>query len=205
MTGRAVVLDGDGTPITPELVLEAYRRRCFPMADSRHGRFHWYRPQVRAVLSWDRITVPRSLRKVAAKQPYRITMDRAFERVIAACADRSETWICRDIEALYLALHQRSQAHSVEAWDGDELVGGLYGLVLGGVFCGESMFHRRSDASKLCVLHLLERLQACGFGLLDCQQQSAHMGRFGAYEISDDAYAELLAQYSAERRLLASA
>lgn len=201
MTGRQVVLDGDGNPITPELVLEAYRARCFPMADSRDGRFHWYRPQTRAVITWDRYTIPRSLRKVARKRPYVLSVDRAFERVIQACAERSETWISCDIEALYLALHHRGLAHSVEAWDrSGNLVGGLYGLVVGGVFCGESMFHRAEDASKLCVVELCDRLQAAGFGLLDCQQQTPHMARFGATEISDRDYADLLARHATPRR-----
>jgi len=194
MTRPQLVLDGDGTPVTPELVLEAYRSRCFPMADDRDGTFHWYRPDARAVITWDRWHVPRSLRKLARRRPYELTVDRAFERVITACADRRKTWICRDIETLYLALHDRGLAHSVEAWNADgELVGGLYGLAIGGCFCGESMFHTASDAAKLCVVHLVEGLQANGFSLLDCQQQTPHMARFGAYEISDEDYSTLLA------------
>jgi len=194
VTGRQVVVDGDGNPITPELVLEAYRARCFPMADRRDGRFHWYRPQRRAVITWDRYKIPKSLRKVARKRPYRISFNRDFPAVIAACADRSETWISVDIEALYLALHHRGDAHSVEAWDDHgRLVGGLYGLRLGGAFCGESMFTRADDAAKLCVVELCDRLQANGFGLLDCQQQTPHMERFGAYVVSDAEYAEMLA------------
>ena len=200
MTGRQVVLDGDGNPITPEVVLEAYRARCFPMADDRDGRFYWYRPQQRAVITWDRYRIPRSLRKVMRKRPYAISFDRAFERVIAECAARDETWISRDIEALYQALHHRGLVHSVEAWDAQgRLVGGLYGLCLGGVFCGESMFTRADDAAKLCVVELCDRLQANGFGCLDCQQQTPHMARFGAVEIDDSAYASLLLLHAVPR------
>ena len=200
MTGRQVVLDGDGNPVTPEMVVEAYRARCFPMADSRDGRFHWYRPRVRAVITWDRYTIPRSLRKVARRRPYRLTFNRAFDQVIAACADRDTTWLSHDIEDLYKALHARGVAHSVEAWsDSGALVGGLYGLCMGGVFCGESMFHRADDAAKLCVVELCDRLQANGFTLLDCQQQTPHMARFGAYEIEDAQYAAYVERCRGER------
>jgi leucyl/phenylalanyl-tRNA--protein transferase len=195
------VIDADGFPITPEVVLAAYRQGCFPMADSRGGRLRWYRPQSRAVITWDRWRVPKSLSKVARnRRPYHITIDRAFERVIAACAERESTWISRDVEQLYTAMHTCGHAHSVEAWDSSgDLVGGCYGLALGGIYCGESMFHRAPDAAKLCVMFLVERLQANGFAVLDCQQQTPHMERFGAYEIDEDAYAELLAEHHAPR------
>jgi leucyl/phenylalanyl-tRNA--protein transferase len=188
------VHDGDGYRITPEVVLEAYRHGLFPMADDRDGSFHWYRPHQRSVITWDRYTVPRSLDKVARnRRPYELTIDRACPQVIAACAEaRDETWICRDIEALYVALHHQGHVHSVEAWREGELVGGLYGVALGGCFCGESMFHRATDASKLCVVHLVEHLKAAGFTLLDCQQQTPHMERFGAYEVDIGTYRELL-------------
>lgn len=189
-----MILDADGFPVTPAVVLEAYRQRCFPMADSRNGRMRWYRPPVRAVITWDRFTVPRSLDKVLRNRaPFTITFDRDFARVIAACAQRRSTWISHDIEQLYGELHRQGHAHSVEAWDAaGGLAGGLYGLRIGGCFCGESMFHRAPDAAKACVVALVARLRARGFGLLDCQQQSPHMERFGAYEIGDDEYAALL-------------
>lgn len=187
------VRDIDGHPITPETVLTAYQQRCFPMAESRGGPIAWYRPQMRAVITWDRFTVPRSLAKVLRKEPYRITVDRCFPQVIAACAERDSTWISHDVEALYVALHRQGHAHSVEAWDADgALVGGLYGLAIGGCFCGESMFHRAADASKACVVHLASRLQERGFAMIDCQQQTPHMERFGAYEIADRTYARML-------------
>ncbi len=194
MSGMPAIRDADGNLITPELVLQAYWQGCFPMADHRDGRLRWYRPGHRAVIDWASWKVPRSLEKVARKAPYRLTIDRAFGAVVAACSARASTWISPDIEQLYGALHRLGHAHSLEAWGADgELVGGLYGLALGTCFCGESMFHRADDAAKLCVVHLVERLQACGFVLLDCQQQTPHMQRFGAYEVSEQAYAALLA------------
>ena len=188
-----LILDADGSPVTPELILTAYRQRCFPMADSRRGRIRWYRPTLRAVITWDRFKVPESLAKTMRRHPYRYTCDAAFAAVIAACAERSSTWISGDIERLYVALHERGLAHSVEAWDSaGALVGGLYGLTIGACFCGESMFHRADDAAKIAVVLLVERLRKQGFRVLDCQQQTPHMERFGAHEITDEAYAALL-------------
>jgi leucyl/phenylalanyl-tRNA--protein transferase len=190
---KVIVLDADGYPVTPELVLEAYWQRCFPMADHRNGRLRWFRPATRAIITWDRWKVPDSLERRMRKQPYRITIDTAFATVVAACAERQSTWICGDIERLYIELHRRGIAHSLEAWDADgALVGGLYGLTLGSCFCGESMFHRADDAAKLCVVTLVGRLRANGFAMLDCQQQTPHMARFGAYELADDEYAAKL-------------
>jgi leucyl/phenylalanyl-tRNA--protein transferase len=186
------VRDGDGHPVTPAVLVQAYAARMFPMADHRFGPIHWYRPARRAIITWDRWKVPPSLAKTARRQPYRITIDRAFPAVIAACAERVQTWISPAIERLYTDLHQHGVAHSVEAWREGELVGGLYGLALGACFCGESMFHRADDASKLCLLHVAERLRAAGFTLIDCQQQTPHMARFGAYEVDDRDYRTLL-------------
>ena len=181
-----------GRPVTPEIVVAAYCDRCFPMSDDRESPLAWYRPQDRAIIDWQSWKIPRSMRKQWNKKPYRITHNTAFERVIAACAQRETTWIGGDIETLYIALHQMGVAHSIEAWDhAGELVGGLYGLSLGAAFCGESMFHRAVDASKLCVMYLVEHLQQRGFSLLDCQQQTPHMERFGAYLIEDDEYQKL--------------
>jgi leucyl/phenylalanyl-tRNA--protein transferase len=187
------VLDADGCPVTPEVVLSAYRQGCFPMAAERTGRLRWYRPVQRAIITWDRWKVPRSLAKVARHQPFTLTIDRACAAVIAACAERDETWISHDVEALYVELHHLGHVHSVEAWRDGTLVGGLYGVALGGCFCGESMFHLADDAAKLCVVHLVGHLQAHGFTLLDCQQQTPHMQRFGAYEVAAMRYARLLA------------
>ena len=201
MPESVLVRDVDGYPITPEMVLAAYRQRCFPMAESRGGPIAWYRPNRRAIITWDRYVIPRSLAKVLRREPYRLTVERAFPAVIAACAERSQTWISHDVEALYGALHSLGHAHSVEAWDGEgRLVGGLYGLAIGSCFCGESMFHRADDAAKACVVHLVALLRRTGFRLLDCQQQTPHMERFGAYEISDREYARLFAACTEEVR-----
>ncbi len=189
-----LVRDADGYPVTSDLVIEAYWQRCFPMADHRRGRLRWFRPPVRAVITWESWKIPDSLVKTMKKAPFRLTIDHAFPRVIEACAERKSTWISGDIEKLYLDLHARGIAHSVEAWAGDELAGGLYGLCLGSVFCGESMFHRQDDAAKICVVHLVDRLRANDFKLLDCQQQTPHMARFGAHEIDDADYAARLEQ-----------
>lgn len=195
MSAAQAIRDADGHPVTPELILAAYAERCFPMADSRNGRLRWYRPAMRAVITWDRWRIPRSLEQRLRHPPCTVTVDRAFALVIAACAERSSTWISGDIERLYGELHRLGHAHSLEAWDAaGDLVGGLYGLCLGGCFCGESMFHRINDAAKICVVHLVERLRSRGFRLLDCQQQTPHMARFGAREIGDDEYARLLAE-----------
>lgn len=194
MSRARVVRDADGQAVTPALVLAAYAQGCFPMADHRHGRLRWYRPQRRAIITWDRWRIPRSLAKVMRREPCRLTVDQACAEVIATCAQRESTWISPDIEALYGELHRLGHVHSVEAWNAaGTLVGGCYGLALGGCFSGESMFHRADDAAKLCVVHLVAHLRRCGFALLDCQQTSPHMGRFGAYEVGAEAYAELLA------------
>ena len=194
------VIDADGYEVTPEMVLEAYRQRCFPMAEERGGPLRWYRPAERAVITWERFKIPDSLRKRLRNRPFTITVDRDFPAVIAACAERASTWISHDIESLYTALHRRGHAHSLEAWDAEgSLVGGIYGLAIGGCFCGESMFHRADDAAKMCVARLVEILRARGFALLDCQQQTPHMKRFGAFEISDADYAGLLIGNEDER------
>lgn len=188
------VRDADGHVVTPDAVVWAYWQRMFPMADHRRGRIRWYRPHERAIISWDRYVVPRSLAKVIRnRRPYRITANHAFPEVIAACADRESTWINRDIERLYVALHDMGVAHSVEAWDADgALVGGCYGLALGGCFAGESMFTRADDAAKICVAYLVARLQQGGFRMLDCQQQTPHMERFGCRIVADAEYALML-------------
>jgi leucyl/phenylalanyl-tRNA--protein transferase len=193
-----VILDADGYPVTPELVLSAYWQRCFPMADDRQSRLRWYRPATRAIITWERWKIPESLAKVMRKEPFRVTIDHAFPAVISSCAQRASTWISRDVERLYLELHRRGDAHSVEAWQGEDLVGGLYGISLGGCFCGESMFHTASDAAKICVVRLVERLVAKGFQMLDCQQQTPHMARFGAFEVTDHEYEERLERCRAE-------
>ena len=189
------VVDGDGNVIDARVVVSAYLQGAFPMAEHREGPFAWYRPEERAIITWDRFVIPRSLKKTRKKTPYRITFDTAFAEVIRACAQaRDSTWISHDVEALYGELFQQGIGHSVEAWDpvSGTLVGGCYGLAIGTLFSGESMFHVLPDAAKLCVVALAEHLQTCGFQILDCQQQSDHMQRFGAYEVSLGDYMDLL-------------
>ena len=200
MHGDHIIYDAHGCLVTPDLVLRAYQSRCFPMADHREGVINWYRPVMRAVVTWDRFRIPRSLQKTWQRTALTVTCDTAFDQVIDRCAARDETWISRDLQRLYQELHERGRAHSVEAWDADgRLVGGLYGLAIGGVFCGESMFHTVPDASKYCVIVLVESLRRSGFGLLDCQQQTPHMERFGARLISDADYEALLLDHLEQR------
>lgn len=182
MTGPVQSLD-------PRLVLGAYAIGVFPMADHRHAdTIHWIEPQRRAILPLDRFRLSRSLRKTVAADRYRVTADCAFDRMIALCAasaaDRPDTWINDDIERVFVDLHRLGYAHSVECWDGNELVGGLYGLALGRAFFGESMVSRSRDASKVALAWLVARLRVGGFTLLDCQFQTSHLASLGAVEVS---------------------
>lgn len=174
--------------LLPRNLLAAYARGLFPMADE-HGRLHWLSPDPRAVLELDNLVVSRSLRTVIRKAKFDVSVDRAFADVISACADRPEgTWISPDIQGAYYRLHELGFAHSVEAWQGGRLAGGLYGVSLGGAFFGESMFHFVSDASKVAMVHLVERMRARGFALLDVQFMTEHLGRMGAVEIPRGQY-----------------
>lgn len=169
------------------------------MADpDEEDRIYWYAPDPRAILPLDGLRVSRSLRKRLRRKTFRVTVDRAFEAVIAACAEpapgREQTWISEEIRWAYTMLHRAGYAHSVECWDGDgHLVGGLYGVRLGGAFFGESMFSRQTDASKVALVRLVERLRAGGFELLDVQMQTDHLARLGAIEIPRDTYERRLA------------
>ena len=183
--------------LDPALLLGAYSVGVFPMADSRDARsVYWVEPRTRAVLPLDGFRLARSLRKTIAADRFRVTADTAFERVIALCAeaaaDRPDTWINPSIERAFVDLHRRGLAHSVECWDGETLVGGLYGLALGRAFFGESMVSRRPDASKVALAWLVARLRAGGFTLLDCQFQTPHLAGLGAVEIDRAAYIALL-------------
>jgi leucyl/phenylalanyl-tRNA--protein transferase len=165
-------------PLSPELVVHAYRQGIFPMADHAGG-IGWYSPDPRAVFPLDAFKVPKSLAKTVRAGKFEIRIDGDFEGVMRACGERAETWISEDIVRVYTALHRRGLAHSVEAWRDGALVGGLYGVALGGAFMGESMFSRATDASKVCLVHLVERLVARGFTLLDSQYPTEHLMRFG--------------------------
>ena len=174
--------------LDPQLVLGAYSVGVFPMADSRDAAsVYWVEPRRRAVLPLDGFQLSRSLRKTIAADRFQVTVDTAFERIVQLCAEsvegRPETWINDGIERVFQTLHAMGFAHSVECWDGGKLVGGLYGLSLGRAFFGESMVSRATDASKVALAHLVARLRAGGFTLLDCQFQTSHLASLGAIEI----------------------
>lgn len=177
----------EAVPVTPELVLEAYCAGYFPMARTARGRnLYWFNPDTRGVLPLGEgaLHIPRSLRKFLGRCPYRLSVDEDFAGVIAACAanrraGREDTWINKEIIALYNALHRMGHAHSVEVWEGSALIGGLYGVSIGGVFFGESMFSTRSNASKAALVHLVRRLEAAGYDLLDAQFENDQLTRFG--------------------------
>jgi leucyl/phenylalanyl-tRNA--protein transferase len=169
--------------LTPDLLVRAYCAGFFPMADSRHGRIRWYSPDPRAVIPLETFHVPRSLRRTLRRGLFEVRVNGAFAAVIRACAERPETWISDEIVRAYEDLHALGLAHSVETWREGRLVGGLYGVALGGAFFGESMFSRETDASKVALVALVERLRARGFVLLDTQFLTPHLARFGAVEI----------------------
>ena len=152
----------------------------------------WFSPDPRGILPIEGFHVPHGLARRLRSQPFEIRIDSAFEEVMRACARRKETWINEDILASYCHLHQLGFAHSVEAWHGDSLVGGLYGVALGGAFFGESMFHTETDASKVALHALVTRLKERGFGLLDTQWVTPHLATFGAVEIPRAKYLKLL-------------
>jgi leucyl/phenylalanyl-tRNA--protein transferase len=184
--------DPQNLALTPELLIAAYCQGLFPMARSRQDRtVEWFSPDPRAVLPLDGFLCPRSLRQKLRASVFEVRCDTAFERVIRSCAaprsGHPQSWINDAIRRAFTGLHHMGLAHSVEAWHNGKLVGGLYGAALGGVFFGESMFHRAdlggTDASKVCLAHLVQRLRDRGFVLLDVQINSDHMQRFGTIDI----------------------
>jgi len=185
--------------VTPDLLLRAYGAGVFPMAESRESeRLYWLDPALRGILPLDTgFHLPRRLKRTALSPRFTVTADRDFPGVIQGCAEpapgRMDTWINPEIERLFTELHRRGAAHSIEAWQDGRLVGGLYGVDLGGAFFGESMFSRATDASKVALVHLVARLRLCGFVLLDTQFLTAHLARFGAVEIPKAEYKRRLA------------
>ncbi|OJG00269.1 leucyl/phenylalanyl-tRNA--protein transferase [Pararhizobium antarcticum] len=184
--------------ITPELLLRAYSIGLFPMADSADDpELFWVEPELRGIIPLDDFHISKSLAKTVRRMPFEIGFDSCFEAVMDGCAapapDRPTTWINGKIRALYTTLHAMGHAHSVEAFDGDELVGGLYGVSLGSAFFGESMFSRRTDASKICLVYLVERLRKRGFRLLDTQFTTEHLKSFGAIDVPKARYEVMLA------------
>lgn len=184
--------------ITPELLLGAYAQGVFPMAERRNDpALYWLSPESRGIVPLDNFHVPRRLARTVRSDRLRVTVDTAFDEVIGACAapapGREESWINAEIMALYCELHRRKSAHSLEAWHDDTLVGGLYGVSLGAAFFGESMFSRERDASKISLVHLVARLIAGGYELLDAQFLTEHLAQFGAIAIPRPDYLKRLA------------
>ena len=182
------------TRLDPRLLLQGYATGIFPMADSREaGELFWVEPRNRAIIPLDGFHLSRSLRRTLRSGRFAVTHDRDFGGVIAACADREETWINTELEQAMRALHGSGHAHSIEVWEADELVGGLYGVKLGRAFFGESMFSRRTDASKVALAWLVARLKVGNFTLLDCQFMTEHLASLGAISVPRETYVALLA------------
>lgn len=170
----------------------AYQNGFFPMPDPDTQEICWYRPNPRAIIPLDGFHCSRSLQKRIRRSEYRWSIDQSFEEVMRGCADRDETWINDEFLKAYIELHNLGIAHSVEIYMEDSLAGGLYGVAIGGAFFAESMFHKRTDASKLAVYHLVEHLKNQGFGLLEVQFMNPHLKTLGAIEITDEVYMESL-------------
>lgn len=184
----------DALALTPELLLQAYRVGVFPMSEGRDDpEVFWVDPEMRGILPLERFRISRSHAKTLRKWAFEVTFDAAFAEVIQGCADRDETWINDTIFDLYQELHARGCAHSVEVWQNDALVGGAYGVSIGGAFFGESMFSTVTDASKTALAYLVDRLQRCGYTLLDTQFITPHLASLGAIEIPRAAYQAQLA------------
>lgn len=208
-----------GGPLDPATLLSAYRHGCFPWPPSGpyaaslersarslarrglvpvlaggQGLVPWCSPDPRAVLLASQVTVSRSLRGRLRRSGWTTTLDRAFEQVVSACADRDETWITGQVRQGFADLHRHGAAHSLEVWDGEQLVGGLYGVLVGRVFCGESMFHRATDASKVALVDLCHRLLEAGVQLVDVQQETGHLASLGAVLVSRAQYLHAVAR-----------
>jgi leucyl/phenylalanyl-tRNA---protein transferase len=181
------------TRLDPRLLLQGYATGIFPMADGRNAdELFWVEPRNRAIIPLDGFHLSRSLRRTLRSGKFDVTHDRDFAGVIAACADREETWINAELERAMLALHRSGHAHSIEVWRAGELAGGLYGVKLGRAFFGESMFSRRTDASKVALAWLVARLKVGNFSLLDCQFMTEHLASLGAISIPRETYVALL-------------
>jgi leucyl/phenylalanyl-tRNA--protein transferase len=179
--------------IPASLLLEAYCRGIFPMA-VEDGKIAWFSPDPRGIIPLDSFHIPHGLQRSLRKGSFEVRINTAFEPVIRACGERRETWISPEIVRSYLNLHELGFAHSVETWRDDQLVGGLYGVSVYGAFFGESMFHRETDASKVALVALVQRLQDREFRLLDTQYTTPHLRSFGAVEIPRAKYMRLLKQ-----------
>ena len=181
--------------LTPDLLVSAYCQGIFPMAHD-DGQIYWYDPDPRAVLPLDAFHIPRSLQRTIKQNRFEIRYSTAFERVMQACGEptpgRETTWISEEFVQVYTLLHRHGLAHSVETWRDGQLVGGLYGVAIRGLFAGESMFSRETDASKVALVALVARLRERGYRLLDVQFQTPHLSRFGVVEIPRRVYQQRL-------------
>jgi leucyl/phenylalanyl-tRNA--protein transferase len=189
--------DSSSSEITPQVLLRAYACGIFPMAESADDpTLFWVEPEMRGIIPLDGFRVATRLARTVRSDAFTITVDKAFKAVVAGCAapqpGRNDTWINQRIRDLYVGLYDIGHAHSVEVWQEGDLAGGLYGVHLGGAFFGESMFHRARDASKVALVHLVARLIAGGFRLLDTQYVTEHLRSFGALEVSRRRYGQLL-------------
>ncbi|MBL4894973.1 MAG: leucyl/phenylalanyl-tRNA--protein transferase [Emcibacter sp.] len=187
--------------ITADLILHAYAQGIFPMAETAvSDDVYWVDPEMRGIIPLEGFHLPRKLARKIRQSPFEIRIDTSFTGVIAGCAasiteqGREETWINDQIISLYGELFEKGFVHTVECWQGDELVGGLYGVAIGGAFCGESMFHRVTDASKIALAYLVARLKVGGYSLLDTQFITPHLSQFGAMEIPRHDYRMKLAE-----------
>ena len=178
--------------IDPQFLCTAYCNGYFPMADSKTGEINWYSPDPRTIFDLNEFHVPRSLTLTLKKKDFEVCINKRFEEVMRACAEREETWISETIIQSYIQLHQLGLAHSVETWKNDKLVGGLYGVAIRGAFFGESMFSRLRDGSKIALVNLVKRMKERGFTLLDTQYLTPHLEKFGAREIPRSEYMKRL-------------
>lgn len=177
--------------LNPKNMVLLYARGAFPMAE-KSGKINWYMPEIRTIIPIDTFNIPRSLRKFMEKTSFEFTFDQATMEVVKNCSDRNETWINEKLIDAYEGIMNLGHLHSVEVYDKNKLVGGLYGVTFRGAFFGESMFSKKSQASKAALVKLIERLRKKGFKVLDVQYYTEHLGMFGAKEILFDEYAEML-------------
>ncbi len=189
------MIPADPPLMTPQLLLRAYAQGVFPMAEGRDAPdLHWIDPRLRGIIPLDGLRISRSLARAIGRADYTVTLDADFAGVLAACAERPETWINRPIAALYAALHRAGHAHSLEVWREGRLIGGIYGVALGAAFFGESMFSHETDGSKIALAWLVHRLRAGGFALFDTQFLTLHLASLGGIEITRADYRRRLAE-----------
>jgi leucyl/phenylalanyl-tRNA---protein transferase len=178
--------------LLPDNMLRLYASGAFPMADDQNGKIEWYQPEIRTIIPLNNYHIPRSLKKYLKTSIFEFRMDSEFLSVVRCCADRESTWISDELIEAYLRLYKRKNIHSIEVWQNNEMVGGLYGIVFRGAFFGESMFSKVPQASKAALTFLLHHLHERGFMLLDVQYMTPHLKMFGAVEISFEEYQKLL-------------